>query len=117
MTVINAGHYGRAVYDLHVRRAAHRPSPRKCSDAAYDAPFDQPPADNRSESVESRTLSKSFEDAPGTRLRTALDRRCGLREAIEGIERAYQADGALLGLPVGIKTMERRLGVVSRRPT
>ena len=106
VTVINAGHYGRAVYDLHVRRQLIGLA-EEMQDAAYDAPFDQPPR-QQVESVESK-LYRPFEDAPGTRSerRSIGDAAC---EAIEGIERAYQADGALLGLPVGIKTMERCLG-------
>ena len=105
-TVINAGHYGRAIHDLHVRRALIAFA-EDVRDAAYDAPLDQPPAE-QAERAESR-IHEILQGAPGT----GSERRSigtAMREAAEDVEKAYQADGALLGLPVGIRAMERRVG-------
>ena len=106
VTVINAGHYGRAIHDLHVRRSLIGLA-EDVRDTAYDAPFDQPPME-QVESTESK-LRELLEGAPGTR----TERRTiatAAREATAGIERAYQANGALLGLPYGIESIENRLG-------
>ena len=106
VTVINAGHYGRAIHDLHVRRALIAFA-EDVRDAAYDAPLDQPPAE-QAERAESR-IHEILQSAPGT---GSKRRSIGtaMREAAEDVERTHQADGALLGLPVGIKAMERRVG-------
>ncbi len=106
VTVINAGHYGRAVQDLHLRRSLIHLA-EDMRDAAYDAPLDQSPRE-QVESVGSK-LYRLLEDAPGTRLEfrsigTAAD------VALASVEKAYQASGGFLGLPVAIRVVEKRLG-------
>ena len=64
VTVINAEHYGRAIHDLHVRRGLINLA-EDMRDIAYDAPLDQPPAE-QVESAESK-LHQLIEGAPGTR--------------------------------------------------
>ena len=64
VTVINAEHYGRAIHDLHVRRGLINLAV-DMRDIAYDAPLDQPPAE-QVESAESK-LHELIEGAPGTR--------------------------------------------------
>ena len=106
VTDINAGHYGRAIHDLHVRRALIGLS-EEMRDTAYDAPFDQPPLEQVG-SAEAK-LHEIIEGAPGTH----TERRTigtAAREAAAGIERAYQAEGALLGLPYGIEAIENSVG-------
>ena len=106
VTVINAGHYGRAIYDQHVLRALINLS-EEIREDAYDAPFDQPPRE-QAESAEAK-LHEIIEGAPGTR----TERRTigtAAREAATGIEKAYQAEGALLGLPYGIEAIENSVG-------
>ena len=106
VTVINAEHYGCAIHDLHVRRGLINLA-EDMRDTAYDAPLDQPPRE-QAERAEAK-LHELLEGAPGTHseCRTIAD---AVGEAITGIERAYKADGALQGLPVGIKGIESRLG-------
>ena len=61
VAVINAGHYGRAVHDLYLRRQLIFYA-EDVSDAAFDAPLDQPPRE-QFESVESKLhelLEESF---------------------------------------------------------
>ena len=64
VTVINAEHYGRTIHDLHVRRGLIGVA-EDMRDVAYDAPLDQPPAE-QVESAESK-LHELLEGAPGTR--------------------------------------------------
>ena len=64
VTVVNAGHYGRAIHDLHLRRSLIHLA-EDIRDAGYDAPLDQPPRE-QIESVESK-LYRFLEDASGTR--------------------------------------------------
>ncbi len=106
VTVTNAGNYGRAVHDLYVRRQLITLA-EELQDAAYDAPLDQPPAEQAEQAVS--RIHEILQGVPGTgserhSIGTAGD------EAIAAVESAYQADGALLGLPVGIATIEDRLG-------
>ncbi len=106
VTVINAGQYGRAVYEMYTRRQLIAVA-EDMQDAAYDAPLDQPPAEQAEQAVS--RIHEILQGAPGTgsegrSIDVAAD------SAIAAIERAYQADGALLGLPVGIATIEDRLG-------
>ena len=106
VTVINAGHYGRAVHDLYIRRQLIFYA-EDVRDAAYEGPLDQPPRE-QVESAEA-ALHRLLEDAPGT----GSERRsigAAALEAARHLEKVYQAQGALLGLPVGIKAIEGRLG-------
>ena len=106
VTVINAGHYGHVIHDLHVRRGLITLA-EDMRDVAYDAPLDQPPRE-QVESAEAK-LHELLEGAPGTHSerRTIGDAASG---AAASIEKAYKADGALLGLAVGITAVENRLG-------
>ena len=102
VTVINAEHYGRAVHDLYLRRQLIFLA-EDIRDAAFDAPLDQPPRE-QVEGVEAK-LHELLEHAPGT----LTERRTigeAAFEAAEAVQRAYQADGKLLGLPVGIRSVE-----------
>ena len=80
VTVINAGHFGRAIYDLHVRRGLIILA-EDIRDTAYDAPFGQPPAE-QDERAESR-LHELLEGAPGTR-----SERCTIGTAAREAEKA-----------------------------
>ena len=64
VTVVNAGYYGRAIHDLHLRRPLIHLA-EDIWDAGYDAPLEQPPRE-QVESVESK-LYRFLEDASGTR--------------------------------------------------
>ena len=106
VTVINAEHYGRAIHDLHVRRQLIFLA-EEMQDTAYDAPLDQPPAE-----VAANAESKFHEllaDAPGTRVAQRTIGEAG-HEAAKAVERAYQAGGALQGLPLGIRALEESFG-------
>ena len=82
VTVINAEHYGRTIHDLHVRRGLIGVAEDMLG-SAYDAPLDQPPAE-QVERAESK-LHELLEGAPGTH----SERRTiatAAREATAGIE-------------------------------
>ena len=63
VTVINAGHYGRAVHDLYLRRQLIFYA-EDVSDAAFDAPLDQPPRE-QVERAEAK-FHEILKDAPET---------------------------------------------------
>ena len=106
VTIINAGHYGRAVHDLYIRRQLIFYA-EDVSDAAYDGPLDQPPREPV-ESAESK-LHEIIESAQGSHsaLEPIFD---ATSEATDQMERVYKADGKLLGVPLGIRTMEESVG-------
>lgn len=106
VTVINAGQYGRAVYEMYVRRQLIAVA-EDMQDAAYDAPLDQPPAEQAERAVS--RIHEILQGAPGTGSEGRSIDVAG-DSAIAAVEKAYQADGALLGLPMGIATIEDRLG-------
>ena len=87
VTVINAGHYGHVIHDLHVRRGLITLA-EDMRDVAYDAPLDQPPRE-QVESAEAK-LHELLEGAPGNALRAPHDRRrrergrCQHRESLQG---------------------------------
>ena len=105
VTVIKAGHYGRAVHDLYLRRQLIFCA-EDVSDAAFDAPLDQPPRE-QVESVESK-LHELVEDALGTRTQRRTIGEAA-HEAAVAVERAYSRRRAQ-GLPTGIKLLEEEFG-------
>ena len=106
VTVINAEHYGRAVHDLYLRRQLIFLA-EDIRDTPYDAPLDQPPRE-QVEGVESK-LHELLEGVTGTRTERRTIGETAF-EAAEAVQRAYQADGKLLALPVGIRSVEESFG-------
>ena len=108
VTVINAEHYGRTIHDLHVRRGLIGVA----EDMLGQSPTTHRSTSRRAEQVESAEakLHELLEGAPGTQSErcTIGDRRERGRCQHRG--KAYKADGALLGLPLGITALENRLG-------
>ncbi|MDF2372308.1 MAG: replicative DNA helicase [Rhizobiaceae bacterium] len=105
VTIINAEDYGRAVYDLALRRSLITIG-EDMVNIAYDAPLDMPPQ-NQIEDAERRLFElaetgrydggfQSFNDA------VAL--------AIDMAGAAYQRDGGLSGTSTGIKTLDAKMG-------
>ncbi|MBW8639610.1 replicative DNA helicase [Hoeflea sp. WL0058] len=105
VTIINAEDYGRAIYDLALRRALITIG-EDMVNIAFDAPLDMPPQ-SQIEDAERRLFElaetgrydggfQSFNDA------VAL--------AIDMAGAAYQRDGGLSGISTGIHTLDRRMG-------
>ena len=105
VTIINAEDYGRAIYDLALRRSLITIG-EDMVNIAYDAPLDMPPQ-NQIEDAERRLFElaetgrydggfQSFNDA------VAL--------AIDMAGAAYQRDGGLSGISTGITSLDARMG-------
>ena len=105
VTIINAEDYGRAIYDLALRRSLITIG-EDMVNVAYDAPLDMPPR-NQIEDTERRLFElaetgrydggfQSFNDA------VAL--------AIDMAGAAYQRDGHLSGISTGIHSLDLKMG-------
>ncbi|MCY6381415.1 replicative DNA helicase [Hoeflea prorocentri] len=105
VTIINAEDYGRAIYDLALRRSLITIG-EDMVNIAFDAPLDMPPQ-NQIEDAERRLFElaetgrydggfQSFNDA------VAL--------AIDMAGAAYQRDGGLSGISTGISQLDLRMG-------
>ncbi len=105
VTIINAEDYGRAIYDLALRRSLITIG-EDMVNIAFDAPLDMPPQ-NQIEDAERRLFElaetgrydggfQSFNDA------VAL--------AIDMAGAAYQRDGHLSGISTGITALDLRMG-------
>ena len=105
VTIINAEDYGRAIYDLALRRSLITIG-EDMVNIAYDAPLDMPPQ-NQIEDAERRLFElaetgrydggfQAFNDA------VAL--------AIDMAGAAFQRDGGLSGISTGIRQLDARMG-------
>ena len=109
VTIINAEDYGRAIYDLALRRSLITIG-EDMVNIAYDAPLDMPPQ-NQIEDAERRLFElaetgrydggfQSFNDA------VAL--------AIDMAGQAFERDGNLSGISTGIQSLDGRMGGLQR---
>lgn len=109
VTIINAEDYGRAIYDLALRRSLITIG-EDMVNIAYDAPLDMPPQ-SQIEDAERRLFElaetgrydggfQSFNDA------VAL--------AIDMAGAAFERDGSLSGISTGIHSLDARMGGLQR---
>ncbi|MEW9615845.1 replicative DNA helicase [Shinella sp. S4-D37] len=109
VTIINAEDYGRAIYDLALRRSLINIG-EDMVNIAYDAPLDMPPQ-SQIEDAERRLFElaetgrydggfQSFNDA------VAL--------AIDMAGAAFERDGSLSGISTGIHSLDARMGGLQR---
>jgi replicative DNA helicase len=104
-TVINAGDYGRTVYDLALRRALIGIG-EVMVNVAYDAPVDLGPQ-AQIEDAERRL----FELAETGRYDGGFQGFAqALTNAVEMAAHAYQRDGKLSGLATGLRDLDRMMG-------
>src|SRR5258705_1599963 len=104
-TVINAGDYGRTVYDMALRRALIGIGEAMVN-VAYDAPVELGPQ-NQIEDAERRL----YELAESGRYDGGFQRFAqALTTAVEMAAHAYQRDGKLSGLATGLKDLDRMMG-------
>jgi replicative DNA helicase len=108
-TVINAGDYGRTVYNLALRRSLITIG-EDLVNAAYDAPVDQRPQDQIEEAE--RNL---YEVSERGRYDGGFQRFAqALTTAVEMAANAYQRDNALAGLATGLKSLDGMMGGLQR---
>src|SRR5712671_1275590 len=104
-TVINAGDYGRTVYDMALRRALIGIGEAMVN-VAYDAPVELGPQ-NQIEDAERRL----YELAESGRYDGGFQRFAqALTTAVEMAAHAYQRDGKLSGLATGLRDLDRMMG-------
>jgi replicative DNA helicase len=104
-TVINAGDYGRTVYDLALRRALIGIG-EVMVNVAYDAPVELGPQ-AQIEDAERRL----YELAETGRYDGGFQRFAqALTTAVENAARAYERDGKLSGLATGLRDLDRMMG-------
>ena len=104
-TVINAGDYGRVIYDLALRRSLITIG-EEVVNVAYDAPVDHPPR-AQIEEAERRL----YEIAESGRYDGGFQRFSdALTTAIDVAAKAYERDGKLSGISTGMSDLDRSLG-------
>ena len=104
-TVINAGDYGRLIYDLALRRNLISIG-EEMVNVAYDAPVDHPPR-LQIEDAERRL----YEVAETGRSDAGFQRFSdALTTAIDVAAKAYERDGKLSGISTGMVDLDRQLG-------
>lgn len=105
VSIINARDYGRAIYDLHVRRQVIALAADMAA-SAYDAPIDFPP-DQQIDDAQVRL------DA--LRLRERNERETiqiadAMAEAVDEANRAHMSGVGLAGLSTGLRSLDASLG-------
>ena len=104
-TVINAGDYGRTIYDLALRRSLIGIG-EVMVNTAYDAPVDLGPQ-AQIEEAERRL----YELAESGRYDGGFQRFAqALTTAVEMAAHAYQRDGKLSGIATGLRDLDRMMG-------
>jgi replicative DNA helicase len=104
-TVINAGDYGRTIYDLALRRALIGIG-EVMVNVAYDAPVELGPQ-AQIEDAERRL----YELAETGRYDGGFQRFAqAITTAVENAARAYERDGKLSGLATGLRDLDRMMG-------
>lgn len=108
-TIINAENYGRAIYDLAVRRNLIIIG-EDMVNVAFDAPVDMPPQ-SQIEDAEQRLYQLAEQGKYGGGF---LDFRTALTHSIDMAAAAFQRDGGLSGLATGFRDLDRMMGGLQR---
>ena len=108
-TIINAADYGRAIYDLAIRRDLIGIG-EDMVNVAFDAPVDFAPRE-QIEDAERRL----YELAEIGRYGGGFQKfEAALTTALEMAAHAYQRDGKLSGLATGLRDLDRMMGGLQR---
>ncbi|TAN17847.1 MAG: replicative DNA helicase [Rhizobiaceae bacterium] len=105
VTVINAGDYGRAIYDLATRRALITVG-EDMVNIAYDAPVDMPPQE-QIEDAERRLFELAETGRYDGGFESFTD---AVKTAVDMANAAYMRDGHLSGISTGFRDLDRRMG-------
>ncbi|MEN0001945.1 MAG: replicative DNA helicase [Pseudomonadota bacterium] len=105
VTIINAEDYGRAIYDLAIRRALIGIG-EEMVNVAYDAPVELPPND-QIEDAERRLFELAETGRYDGGFQPFTD---AVSLAIEMANAAYHRDGHLSGISTGIHSLDGRMG-------
>jgi len=105
VTIINAEEYGRAIYDLALRRSLITIG-EDMVNIAYDAPLDMPPQ-NQIEDAERRLFELAETGRYDGGFQAFND---AVAQAIDMAGAAFQRDGGLSGISTGITQLDNRMG-------
>jgi replicative DNA helicase len=105
VTVINAGDYGKLIYDLHLRRELIGIG-EDMVNAAFDAHIDES-AKEQIESSEQRLFDLASSGAAEGGFKTFEK---ALTDAVELAAAAHRREGALAGVTTGLSDMDKKLG-------
>src|ERR1700678_1108435 len=104
-TVINANDYGRAIYDLAIRRELIQIG-EDTVNVAYDAPVDS----SRREQIE-EAERRLYQIAEAGRYDGGFQRFSeALKVAVDMAARAYEREGSLSGIATGLTDLDRYMG-------
>ena len=104
-TVINSEDYGRAIYDLAIRRSLIVIG-EEMVNSSYDAPVDLPPKE-QIEIAEQQLFDLAEKGKYGGGF---LDFSSALTHAVDMAAAAYQRDGGLSGMATGFRHLDNLLG-------
>jgi replicative DNA helicase len=104
-SIINAEAYGRAIYDLAVRRELILIG-EDMVNVAYDSPVDAPP-ETQIEEAEQRLFELADKGKYGSGFMAFGDATV---DAIEMAARAYERDGGLSGISTGLRDLDSMMG-------
>ena len=104
-TVINAGDYGRAIYDLAIRRRLITIG-EDLVNGAYEAPVEAAPRDQIEE-----TERRLYELAESGKYDGGFQKFAdALTAAVDMAAKAYQREGKLSGIATGLSDLDQKLG-------
>lgn len=104
-TVINAGEYGRTIYDLAIRRRLITIG-EDLVNGAYEAPVEQAPRDQIEE-----TERRLYELAEAGRYDGGFQKFSdALTAAVDMAAKAYQREGKLSGIATGLSDLDAKMG-------
>jgi replicative DNA helicase len=105
VTIINAEDYGRAIYDLALRRSLITIG-EDMVNIAYDAPLDMPPQ-NQIEDAERRLFELAETGRYDGGFESFTD---AVKTAVDMANAAYMRDGHLSGIATGLRDLDSRMG-------
>ncbi len=109
VTIINAEDYGRAIYDLAIRRALIGIG-EDMVNIAFDAPVEMPPGE-QIEDAERRLFELAETGRYDGGFQPFND---AVRTAIDMANEAYQRDGKLSGIATGLQSLDNKMGGLQR---
>ncbi len=109
VTIINAEDYGRAIYDLAIRRALIGIG-EDMVNIAFDAPVEMPPRE-QIEDAERRLFELAETGRYDGGFQPFND---AVRTAIDMANEAYQRDGKLSGIATGLQSLDNKMGGLQR---
>ena len=109
VTIINAEDYGRAIYDLALRRSLIQIG-EDVVNIAYDAPLDMPPQASRSKTPKRRLFALAENGRYDGGFQSFSD---AVAQAVDMAGAAFERDGNLSGVSTGIMSLDRQDGRIA----